>query len=441
MYEDPKGPLRWYSGRMSDRKVLLTALENRDIKSWNRWRRENPGIRPNLRGIVLQARFLASINLRDAFLTKSDLRRADLEGADLRGARLAGADVSLANLAAAKCEGADFSGASLDNTTLYKARLQGARFLSYDGFSASLQAADLYGAVLQDARLYGANLEGANLTYANLDGADLRNANLDGAIFSATSIRGAKLSGASVDGVVARYVRADENTDQRNLRARFNVWITRPGWLRAKEQVVGDLRVASFLGDLESHAAVSHLVTAGSASVVLILGRFTAGRRRVLRHIEEALRRRGKIPKVFDFPGPKKHEFTDTVRFIASMSEFIIADLTNPRSVPLELQAIVPDLMVPVVPIVEAGKPIFSMFGDLRRKYFWVLQPVSYRSGRELVLHFDEEVIGPVEAMKAEIRERRVEHGLRVRRLGRRKQGKRRNAARSRAKRTGLRRV
>ena len=52
------------------------------------------------------------------------------------------------------------------------------------------------------------------------------------------------------------------------------------------------------------------------------------------------------------------------------------AFITNPRSAPLELQATVPDYMVPFVPILQQGEEPFSMFVDLQNKYDWVLRPV-----------------------------------------------------------------
>jgi len=51
------------------------------------------------------------------------------------------------------------------------------------------------------------------------------------------------------------------------------------------------------------------------------------------------------------------------------MSRFVIADVTNPRSAPLELQATVPELMVPFRPIIEEGEKPFAMLEDLWIQY------------------------------------------------------------------------
>ena len=60
---------------------------------------------------------------------------------------------------------------------------------------------------------------------------------------------------------------------------------------------------------------------------------------------------------------------------LCGLSKFVIVDITNPRSTPLELQATVPDYMVPFVPILGRGQSPFAMFTDLQ-KYDWVLKPV-----------------------------------------------------------------
>jgi hypothetical protein len=68
-----------------------------------------------------------------------------------------------------------------------------------------------------------------------------------------------------------------------------------------------------------------------------------AERKSVLDALRNALRSRGFLPIVFDFERPKGLDFTETIMTLAGMSCFVIADITNPKSAPLELQATVPD--------------------------------------------------------------------------------------------------
>ncbi len=76
------------------------------VEVWNRWREENPEIRPDL----MQAD-LREVNLDLANLSGTNLRRAYLYRANLRGADLSGANLCLADLLQADLSEADLSGA------------------------------------------------------------------------------------------------------------------------------------------------------------------------------------------------------------------------------------------------------------------------------------------------------------------------------------------
>jgi hypothetical protein len=92
------------------------------------------------------------------------------------------------------------------------------------------------------------------------------------------------------------------------------------------------------------------------SKMVLILGRFTPKRQDVLNGIREELRGRNYLPIAFDFEKPTSRNFTETISTLAQMARFIIANLTEVRSIPQELQRIVPDLpSVRVQPILQAS--------------------------------------------------------------------------------------
>ena len=98
---------------------------------------------------------------------------------------------------------------------------------------------------------------------------------------------------------------------------------------------------------------------------MLLLGRFTEGRIVALDRLREELRKRDYVPIVFNFDKPETKDFTETVRLLAGLSRFVIADVTNPKSAPLELQATVPEIMVPFLPIIEEGQEPFAMSDGL----------------------------------------------------------------------------
>ena len=143
----------------------------RGMEVWNRWREQNPDVRPDLIWAHLSGADLRWANLSWANLRGADLRRANLEGAnlidaDLSKANLEGAGLHRADLSKAHLEGADLEGADL-----HRANLSGAT-LSW----ATLYKADLSGADLSEADLSKAHLGAANLNLANLSGADLSQA-------------------------------------------------------------------------------------------------------------------------------------------------------------------------------------------------------------------------------------------------------------------------
>jgi hypothetical protein len=161
---------------------------------------------------------------------------------------------------------------------------------------------------------------------------------------------------------------------------------------------VDDLEIAQFVYLLLNNAKLRSVIDTLTAKTVLILGRFTPERKAVLDAMRDALGKRDLVPIVYDFDGPGSRDITETVRTLAHLSRFIIADLTDPRSVPQELMAVVPTLpSVPVQPIIQADQEPWSMFADLRR-YPWVLVPYRYASAESLIDAFDAYVLIPAEA-------------------------------------------
>lgn len=83
-------------------------LLTRDVVAWNKWREENPKVKPDLSFAVMRGADLVLANLAGAVLLESDLVLANLRGADLRHANLTGA-----NLVGARLLGVDLAHANL----------------------------------------------------------------------------------------------------------------------------------------------------------------------------------------------------------------------------------------------------------------------------------------------------------------------------------------
>jgi hypothetical protein len=144
------------------------------------------------------------------------------------------------------------------------------------------------------------------------------------------------------------------------------------------EITVDNIEVAQFIYLLLHNAKIRDVIDTIGKKGVLVLGRFTEGRMVVLERLRDKLRDLGFVPMVFNFDKPETKDFTETVRLLCGLSKFVIVDITNPRSSPLELQATVSDYMVPFIPILQKGdeENPFAMLVDLKNKHDWVLQPV-----------------------------------------------------------------
>ena len=127
---------------------------------------------------------------------------------------------------------------------------------------------------------------------------------------------------------------------------------------------VDNLEVAQFIYLLLNNKKIRDVIDTITSKVVLILGRFTPERKAILDTLRDTLRERNYLPVVFDFDKPASRDLTETVRTLAHLARFIIADITDPRSIPQELQAIVPDLAVPVQPIIARST---AAVGHVRR--------------------------------------------------------------------------
>lgn len=103
----------------------------RGAEAWNAWRRQNPGILPELSQADLAKAVLRDANLRNADLVEANLSGAelfqsDLWGADLRDTNVRDADLFFANCTETKLIRSDLRGASLMGTGLIATDLNGA---------------------------------------------------------------------------------------------------------------------------------------------------------------------------------------------------------------------------------------------------------------------------------------------------------------------------
>ena len=111
------------------------------------------------------------------------------------------------------------------------------------------------------------------------------------------------------------------------------------------------------------------------------------------------------MPVLFDFDGPATRDARETISILAHKARFIIADITDARSISAELECIVPQLpSVPIQPIILKSDYEYGLFEHIRR-FPWVLEPYRYDCQGELLSSLQEKVIASAEAKVIALRE------------------------------------
>jgi uncharacterized protein YjbI with pentapeptide repeats len=366
----------------------------------------------NLSGAVLQRAIFRKASLRNAKLDSALLNESNFEEADLFKASLLGAQIkeakfnqailknanlNHANLYASFFTECDLSSCTFKNTAMVEvemansnltgANLSGKTLAGAVFWKANLTSADLSETDCQMVEFAEANLTNANLCLSNLDTAEFRdanltNANLYGSIMANASLLRATVEGADFEHCEVYGISAwDLIGTPKNQKDLIITPPTEPAI------TVDDLEVAQFVYLVYNNKKIRNFMNAFTEKNVLILGRFTPPERKVvLDGLREKLRTFDLVPIVFDFDAPQDKDYTETVQSLAGMSMFVIVDVTNPKSTPLEMEATVKQFKIPYLPIIDtsADQRPFAMMVDLQKSFHWVLPTFAYRSKEEL---------------------------------------------------------
>jgi len=322
---------------------------NQGVEIWNKWRADNPTVNIDLMSANLFGVNLSGVDLHDADLRRTNLREANLSSANLSKAQL---------------------------------------------YRCNINRANLTNADLSDANLYRAYFGRADLSGANLSGADMQLS-----ILVETKLEGAILRNAKVHGISAWDLNLANAIEKDLIITKDDEPII----------TVDDLAVAQFIYLLLNNKNIRTVLNSITSKGVLILGRFSEPERKAaLDGLREKLRNFDLLPIVFDFDRPTDKDYTETVQTLAGMSMFVIADLTNPKSTPLELEATVKNFKIPYVPIIDISvdpRP-FAMLTDLQKSFHWVLPTLGYKSKEQLLKDevIKKYIIEPVNKKRAELR-------------------------------------
>ena len=347
------------------------------VNNWNTWRGTDIFFKPDLSGADLGGIDLSGVNFNEVNLSDTKLQGVNLSNAELRRA-----DLSRSNL----------SKAVLKDAYLYKAILN----------DTNLQESDIEGAVLAKAHGHKADFNKANLSVTNFNAADFQEAIFSGskltsASFVNTNLSKADLTGCFVFGVSAWGVKLDD-------AKQANLVITQAG---EPKITVDNLEVAQFIYLIINNKKIQKVIDTITSKIVLILGNFSPERKQILYTLKDELRNHDYTPILFDFDRPLSRDLIETVILLAHLSRFIIADITSVRSVPNELQAIIPNLAVPILPLLQNNETEYGMFTD-QYKYDWVLDVQTYQDKNDLLSSISSTLLPIVEKKFDELSLKRI---------------------------------
>src|SRR5260221_262414 len=191
------------------------------------------------------------------------------------------------------------------------------------------------------------HLQPMKLSLAKLCGADLSGANLNRAILVKTNCTKTTLTGCRIYGIAAWDIELQEAEQNSLVITDYD----------QPTITVDNLKIAQFIYLLLNNQEIRNVINTITTKVVLLLGRFTPERKAALDAIRNELRKQDYVPILFDFDKPSSKDTHETITHLAHMARFILADLTDAKSIPQELAFIVPNLpSVPVQPLLLSSQ-------------------------------------------------------------------------------------
>lgn len=367
--------------------ILRDALDKHDMSIWNQWRENNPNIIPDLTDADLieadlRLAKLHGVILKDALLLKANLRNVDLFGSDLRGADFDEADLSAATLNKADMSDAILNRANLTYTDLHGTCLIGADISDTNLTDAEMYDVDLTGADLTDSNLTNTRMCRANLTGADLTWAKLEGINFDGAILDNCIIYGTSVWDINLD-----------NAQQKNI-------VITP--YNEPSISVDNLDVAQLVYLLLNNHKLNSVLETITINGVLVLGKFNDETLKItLNAICDNLRDLNYVPIVFDLERLSKHDDIETIKILAGMCKFVVAELSSEQSIQQGLRTIIPAFEMPLIPIIKMGSIYPKFESHLLNSH--VLDIVEYQNKDDLINKFNQFVIKCAKQKREEI--------------------------------------
>lgn len=445
-------------------KDKLLEIINQGYQEWNKFRQSDLTYQVDLSGINLSCKDLRNYDFSYCILTKTNIQKSHLgnanfkktiaieanfrnsyfnkslfQNSDLRDSIFKGTIIKHSNFSDCLFNRADFSGSKITKTFFNKANIRESTFCSTKLNDVTLVKAHFERSLFRDSKILNSELvlvklNDSQILFTEITNCNLKNSMLYNSIFDTCTIQKTDLtrtlftSGKLINSDVTetqirsvdfRNTQLTSNTFNRCDLSNSKIFGVSAWKLNLIDTIQEDLQisdsnepkitidnieVAQFIYLLINNEKLRHVISTITSKVVLILGRFTADRMHVLNLLREELRHKNYLPVLFDFENSPNRDITETVTTLALLSKFIIADITDPKSIPQELSHIVPNMTsLPIQPIILAGHSEYGMFEHFQR-YPWVLQTIEYIDDSDIKYNVLEQIILACEKKVIELR-------------------------------------
>ena len=283
--------------------------------SWNAWRVSCEIRRPDLRNLE----FLSAVNEIHKSYYPPPVEGYDFTGSDLHGA-------SFRNCMFIKCR---FDGSDMNFADLVDSHFQSCSFDHVSMRVSTLGSGKFRQCSFHDADLSYCSAEKSAFFFCDFTGTALEHMSLVKTVFDESVLKDSRVYGISAWDLSLSQTKQQDIIITPEDEATISV---------------DSIELAQFIYLLLNNRGLRGVIETLTSKVVLILGRFSERRKAVLDSIKAVLRADDLIPIVFDFEQPSSRDVRETVSLLGHMSRIVIADISDPRSVPAELESLVPHL-------------------------------------------------------------------------------------------------
>ncbi len=332
------------------------------IYEWNSWRRKNPKLAPDLRAVNFEKEFRTAKNIYGLpQFENANFKNTDFFGVSLRNSGFINCCFDESRINYADLVDVDFKNCTFKNVEMRVTKLGSSNFdhCIFDNTDMSYCSA-------KDTNFIGSSFYFTYLEHMQLVANNFINTKMDSCFVYGISSWDLILDGSEHKNLIIT------KEDQPNIS-------------------VDNIELAQFIYLLINNQKLRNVIDTITSKIVLILGNFSAERKKVLDKLRSTLGKYNLVPVLFDFKKPTSRNLTETIFTLANLSKFVIADISNPRSIGHELSAIIPRLSsVNFYPIIEDNEIEYAMYEEFKN-YSWVSPLVKY--SKKNILNVLEKII------------------------------------------------